>query len=290
MIYFDNAATSLQKPDSVADAVYDAIKNIGNSGRGAHKASLEAGRVIYATRELLARLFHIKECSRIAFTSNATESLNVAIKSLLHTGDHVITTELEHNSVLRPLYEMEANGVELTIIKSDVLGNIKIEDIKSQIKKNTKMVICTHSSNLTGNLLDIKKIGALCKEQSLLFVVDVSQTAGVFSIDVEEQNIDVLCFTGHKGLLGPQGTGGIYVKEGITISPLKSGGSGISTFLKTQPSVMPECLEAGTLNGHGIAGLNASVAYILEKGIDNIERKNKSLCGSSMKVSKRYQI
>ncbi|HHV11369.1 MAG TPA: aminotransferase class V-fold PLP-dependent enzyme [Clostridiales bacterium] len=277
MIYFDNAATSLHKPDSVADAVYAAIRNIGSYGRGSHQASLEAGRVIYAARELLSKLFHVKDCSRIAFTSNATESLNIAIKGLVHPGGHVITTVLEHNSVLRPLYEREAKGAEITIIKSDPLGNINIDDIESHIRENTKMVVCTHSSNLTGNLVDIKKIGDLCKARKLLFVVDAAQTAGVFPIDVEEQKIDVLCFTGHKGLLGPQGTGGIYVREGISVSPLKSGGSGSSTFLKTHPMVMPECLEAGTLNGHGIAGLYAGVSYILDKGVDNLRRKELEL-------------
>lgn len=277
MIYFDNAATSLHKPDSVAVAVYDAVKNIGNSGRGSHKASLDAGRTIYAARELLSILFHIKDCSRVAFTSNATESLNIAIKSLVQSGDHVITTVLEHNSVLRPLYEQEEKGAEITVIKSDSFGNINIDDIKKHIKKNTKMVICTHCSNLTGNLLDIEKIGSLCQERKLLFTVDAAQTAGVFPINVEEQNIDILCFTGHKGLLGPQGTGGIYVREGISISPLKSGGSGSLTFLKTQPMTMPECLEAGTLNGHGIAGLYAGVSYILDKGMDILRKKELEL-------------
>lgn len=277
MIYLDTAATSLQKPDSVADAVYNAIKYMGNSGRGAHEASLEAGRIIYAAREQLARLFHIEDCSRIAFTSNATESLNIAIKGLLHPGDHVITTELEHNSVLRPLYEMELKGVEITVLKSDLLGNIHIDDMEPNIRENTKMIICTHSSNLTGNIIDINSIGSLCKKHQILFVVDASQTAGVLPIDVEDSNIDVLCFTGHKGLLGPQGTGGIYVREGIFVTPLKTGGSGIQTFSKTHPTVMPTCLEAGTLNGHGIAGLYAGVTYVLEKGTEYIYSKEQEL-------------
>lgn len=277
MIYFDNAATSLRKPDTVADAVYAAIKSMGNCGRGSYSASLEAGRTIYATREVLAQLFHIQDPSRIAFTSNATESLNIAIKGLLHEGDHVITTELEHNSVLRPLYEAELIGVELTILPSDLMGCIQVEDIQKSIKKNTKMVICTHSSNLTGNVLDIQRIGTICEETNVLFVVDASQTAGVFPIDVEKQKIDVLCFTGHKGLFGPQGTGGIYMRDGIVVTPLKTGGSGFMTFSKTHPSMMPECLEAGTLNGHGIAGLHAGVSYILEKGTEQIRRKEQKL-------------
>lgn len=277
MIYFDNAATSLQKPDAVVDAVYAAMKTMGNGGRGGHAASLEAGRVIYAAREALAKLFQVKDASRIAFTSNATESLNMAIKGLLQKGDHVITTEIEHNSVLRPLYEVEAKGVELTIIPSDLKGRINSQHIKKNIKENTKMVICTHASNVTGNLIDIKEIGRICEEANVVFVVDASQTAGVFPIHVEEQKIDVLCFTGHKGLLGPQGTGGIYVREGIEISPLKTGGSGFMTFSKTQPSMMPECLEAGTLNGHGIAGLYAGVTYLLEKRIKQVRKKEQKL-------------
>lgn len=277
MIYFDNAATSLQKPETVAEAVYHGIQNMGNSGRGAYEASLEAGRVIYETRDNLAELFHIEDCSRIAFTSNATESLNIAIKGLFKSGDHVVTTELEHNSVLRPLYEMEEKGLELTIVKCDSLGRVSLENIEREIKVNTKGVICTHSSNLTGNVVDIQRIGSLCKQYHLLLAVDASQSAGVFPIDVEKQQIDVLCFTGHKGLLGPQGTGGIYVKEGVSIRPLKSGGSGIQTYSKSQPLIMPELLEAGTLNGHGIAGLHASLIYLNQIGIDTIRKKEQTL-------------
>lgn len=277
MIYFDNAATSLQKPTAVADAVYKAITTVGNSGRGSHDSSLLAGRMIYDTREALGRLFHIENPSRIAFTSNATESLNIAIKGILSEKDHVITTEAEHNSVLRPLYEMKEKGMELAILESDQTGNIPFHQIKERKKENTKMVICTHSSNVTGNLFNIKEIGQICKEEGLLFVVDAAQTAGVFPINVMEQNIDILCFTGHKGLLGPQGTGGIYVREGIDITPLKTGGSGFATFSKTHPNSMPECLEAGTVNGHGICGLHAGVSYILEYGIDKIRETEQKL-------------
>jgi cysteine desulfurase family protein len=268
MIYFDSAATSLYKPDEVADAVYDAIKSMGNSGRGAHGAALEAGRMVYDTRLQLARLFHINDCSRIAFTSNATESLNIAIKGLLHPGDHVITTELEHNSVLRPLYEMQQQGVEISFVKSDSIGRILPDQMKTQILRGTRAVVCTHSSNLTGNVPDIAAIGALCRLHNLIFVVDASQTAGVFPIDVEQMGIDILCFTGHKGLLGPQGIGGIYVGDNISLIPLKTGGSGSQTFHKTHPANMPDLLEAGTLNVPGIAGLHAGVSYLLNTGLD----------------------
>lgn len=277
MIYFDNAATTLHKPQEVIDAVIKAMTSMGNAGRGNTSASMEASHIIFDTRENLAKLFNIKDSSRIAFTCNSTEALNIAIKGALTTGDHVITTMLEHNSVLRPLYEMENKGVELSIIQADKLGNISYDEIKSLIKNNTKSIVCTHGSNLTGNLVDIEKIGKICKEHNLLFIVDASQTAGVFPIDVEKMNIDILCFTGHKSLLGPQGTGGIFVKEGIEVTPLKSGGTGILTYSKTQPSIMPTHLEAGTLNGHGIAGLNAGIEFINKIGMKKIREKEENL-------------
>lgn len=277
MIYFDNAATTLHKPQEVIDAVIKAMTSMGNAGRGNTSASMEASHIIFDTRENLAKLFNIKDSSRIAFTCNSTEALNIAIKGALTTGDHVITTMLEHNSVLRPLYEMENKGVELSIIQADKLGNISYDEIKSLIKNNTKSIVCTHGSNLTGNLVDIEKIGKICKEHNLLFIVDASQTAGVFPIDVEKMNIDILCFTGHKSLLGPQGTGGIFVKEGIEVTPLKSGGTGILTYSKTQPLIMPTHLEAGTLNGHGIAGLNAGIEFINKIGMKKIREKEENL-------------
>ena len=277
MIYFDNAATTLHKPQEVIDAVIKAMTSMGNAGRGNTSASMEASHIIFDTRENLAKLFNIKDSSRIAFTCNSTEALNIAIKGSLTTGDHVITTMLEHNSVLRPLYEMENKGVELSIIQADKLGNISYDEIQSLIKNNTKSIVCTHGSNLTGNLVDIEKIGKICKEHNLLFIVDVSQTAGVFPIDVKKMNIDILCFTGHKSLLGPQGTGGIFVKEGIEVTPLKSGGTGILTYSKNQPSIMPTHLEAGTLNGHGIAGLNAGIEFINKIGMKKIREKEENL-------------
>jgi selenocysteine lyase/cysteine desulfurase len=184
---------------------------------------------------------------------------------------------LEHNSVLRPLYEMEKMGVKLTIVKSNKQGTLDIGDIKNAVTDETKMVVCTHASNLTGNCVDIEAIGKIAHEHGAVFVVDASQTAGVFPIDVQAMGIDVLCFTGHKGLLGPQGTGGIYVKEGLAIRPLKTGGSGVQTYSKSHPVEMPTALEAGTLNGHGIAGLGAAIGYINKTGIDNIREREKEL-------------
>lgn len=277
MIYFDNAATTLQKPKEVIEAVVEAMTSLGNAGRGSTDASMEASHLIFEARENIAKFFNIKDSSNVVFTSNSTEALNIVIKGIFKSGDHVITTALEHNSVLRPLYEMESRGVELSIIESNSIGNISYIDMEKAMKNNTRAIICTHASNLTGNLLDINKIGEICKKNNILFILDASQTSGVFPIDMENMNIDILCFTGHKSLFGPQGTGGICIKDSIDITPLKSGGTGILTFEKKQPQKMPTHLEAGTLNGHGIAGLNAGITFINKIGLDKIRKKEEKL-------------
>ena len=227
MIYFDNAATTLRKPDCVIEAVTEAMGSMGNSGRGVHDGALSAARIIYDTRAALAKLFGAEGPGRIAFTANSTQALNMAIKGLLAPGDHAITTALEHNSVLRPLYELEDRGMELTILGADALGNICYEDFAKAVRSTTRAIVTTHGSNLTGNLLDLARIGSVARAHGLTYIVDASQTAGVFDIDVRRMNIDILCFTGHKGLLGPQGTGGLYVREGVELRPLLSGGSGV---------------------------------------------------------------
>lgn len=277
MIYMDNAATTLHKPDAVKAAVLAAFETMGNAGRGASEPALDASRVIYGTREKLARFFNAESASRIVFTANSTESLNIAIKGLFCPGDHVITTVLEHNSVLRPLYECREHGVELSILGCDEKGNISYDEMESAVKDHTKAIVCTHASNLTGNMIDLKKAGEIVREHGLIFVVDASQTAGVWPVDVQNTGIDVLCFTGHKGLMGPQGTGGMYVRTGVEIRPLLSGGSGIDTYNPHHPSQMPTALEAGTLNGHGIAGLGAAVSFLEETGLDVIREKEQSL-------------
>lgn len=277
MIYFDNAATTLHKPEEVIEAVINAMKFMGNAGRGSSTIALSANRAIYNARENIASFFGISDSSRLAFTSNSTEALNTAIKGVFESGDHIITTVMEHNSVLRPLYEIEKTGVELDIITCDVNGNLKYEDIEKAVRCNTKAIVCTHGSNLTGNLIDIEKIASLCKKHHLIFILDASQTAGVFPIAVEKTGIDILCFTGHKSLYGPQGTGGIYVREGIDIRALKSGGTGIKTFSKPQPDEMPAHLEAGTLNGHGIVGLSAGVDFIRKVSIEEIRNHESQL-------------
>ncbi len=277
MIYLDNAATTMRKPQKVIDAVVQAMSSMGNAGRGVNDASLSASRIIYDTRERICRMVGGTNPRQVVFTCNSTESLNMALRGLLNPGDHVITTMLEHNSVLRPLYDLESKGTKLTIIGCRERGTFDIEDMRKAITSETKMIVCTNGSNLTGNYVDLKPIGELAHENGLLFVVDASQTAGVFPIDVEEMKIDVLCFTGHKGMLGPQGTGGMYVREGVTVRSLKAGGTGVQTYSKTQPAQMPTALEAGTLNGHGIAGLHAALEYLEEYGIDNIRKREQEL-------------
>ena len=277
MIYMDNAATTMHKPKEVIDAVVAAMSSMGNAGRGVNEASLSASRLIYDTREKLCRLFGAEDPRQIVFTANSTESLNIAIKGILNPGDHVIATMLEHNSVLRPLYEMEKKGVRLTIVKSNPEGTLDLADIENAIAPDTKMIVCTNGSNLTGNYIDPEPIGTLARENGVVFVVDASQTAGVFPIDVQKMKIDVLCFTGHKGMLGPQGTGGMYVRKGLSVRPLLSGGSGVQTYSKTHPTEMPTALEAGTLNGHGIAGLHAAVEYLEKTGVDTIRAREQDL-------------
>ena len=277
MIYLDNAATTLHKPDAVKKAVLEAFDTLGNAGRGASEPALGAARMIYGARELLAEFFHAESANCIVFTANSTESLNIALKGLFSEGDHVVTTVLEHNSVLRPLHECRERGCELTVIGCDEKGNISYEELEAAIKENTRAVVCTHASNLTGNMIDLRRVGKIAGRRKILFVVDASQTAGIYPIDVQELGIDVLCFTGHKSLLGPQGTGGMYVRSGVKIRPLLSGGSGVDTYDPFHPSVMPTALEAGTLNGHGIAGLRAAVSYIMETGVDKIREKELSL-------------
>ncbi|MEI3129842.1 MAG: aminotransferase class V-fold PLP-dependent enzyme [Oscillospiraceae bacterium] len=277
MIYLDNAATSLRRPPCVIEAVAQAMQSLGNSGRGVNGGSLSAARVIYDARQKLADLFGCSSPERVCFTSNATEALNTAIFGLFGPGDHVITTDLEHNSVLRPLYRLEKRGVELSFVPADRLGRIALSDFAPLLRPNTRAVITTHASNLTGNLVVLDAVGAFAREHGLLYVVDASQTAGAFSIDMARSGISVLCFTGHKSMMGPQGTGGLCLAEGVEIRPLKTGGTGVQTYLPEQPAAYPTRLEAGTLNGHGIAGLSAAVDFLRETGVAAIHEKETAL-------------
>ena len=270
MIYLDNAATTYKKPQCVIDTVAAALSGMGNAGRGVNEASLDASRLAYRTRLALSDLFGGYGAARTVFTANSTEALNIAIGGLFGPGDHVITTAMEHNSVLRPLYRLQDAGLELTILPADRRGCIDYAAIPGAIRENTRGIVCTHGSNLTGNLFDIGHVGEIAREHGLVFVVDASQTAGVFPIDMRQMHIDALAVTGHKSLMGPQGTGALLVREGLDIRPLKVGGSGIHTYDRHHPEEMPTRLEAGTLNMHGIAGLAAALEYLHEEGMDRI--------------------
>lgn len=270
MIYLDNAATTLYKPQEVIDAVVNAMQHMGNSSRGTHSQALEAAGTVYHARVKVAQEFHCEE-ERVIFTPNSTEALNMAILGSLHRGDHVITTDLEHNSVLRPLHHLEQMGIiTLSFVRADKKGRICYDDFEKLYQENTRAIVCTHGSNLTGNLIDLSRVGEFARSHQLLFIVDASQTAGVLDIDMEKWGIDLLCFTGHKSLMGPQGTGGLCIRGDIEVAPLKFGGTGIESYNQNQPDRYPAHLEAGTLNGHGIAGLLAAIEYIEKIGKDVI--------------------
>ncbi len=278
MIYLDNAATTLCKPPQVSEAVLHALSSMGNAARGAHGGALEASRTVYGTRVKLAKLFGCPRPDHVVFTANSTEALNIAINGLLRPGDHAITTDCEHNSVLRPLYRLEEErGLELSIVPADKQGRVDYGCFERLLKPNTRAVVCTHASNLTGNVLDIARIGEAAHQGGALLIVDASQTAGALPIDMEAMHIDVLCFTGHKGLMGPQGTGGLCIRPGVEVAPWKVGGSGVHSYDKHQPLEYPTRLEAGTLNSHGIAGLSAALDFISEVGLEAIEAKEHAL-------------
>ena len=277
MIYLDNAATTLKKPPVVGQAMLEALQTAGNPGRGAHEPTLHAARLVYETRIALVELFHAEGPSCIAFTVNATQALNTALCGLFGPGDHVITTVCEHNSVLRPLYRLREQGVELSFVGVDPQGRLLYEQFEQLLCPNTKAIVVTGASNVTGNLTDLRAVSAFAKRHGLLLVVDAAQTAGARPIDVQELGIDVLCFTGHKGLLGPQGTGGLYVRPGVQVRPLVVGGSGVHSFSEEHPAEMPTALEAGTLNVPGLAGLGAGVRWILEQGVEALCEKEETL-------------
>ena len=270
MIYLDNAATTRPKPPGVAEAVAKAMNAYGNSGRGAHADALSAARAVYGVRQHLADWFGCLRADHVVFTPNSTAALNIAISGLLQPGDHVISTDWEHNSVLRPLYRLREQGMGLDFLPANSLGQLDYTRLEQLLRPNTKAVVCTHASNLTGDLADIGRVGTFAHNHGLLFILDASQTAGAFPIDMSAQRIDVVCFTGHKGLLGPQGTGGLCVGEGVDIRPWLVGGTGVQSFLETQPEEWPTRLEAGTLNSHGIAGLGAALDYLEARGPNTV--------------------
>jgi cysteine desulfurase family protein len=278
MIYLDNAATTMRKPPQVGEAILAALNTMGNSSRGTHAGSLDAARSIFRARQKLAAFFNCPRADHVVFTSNITESLNIAIRGLVKPGDHVITTDLEHNSVLRPLYSLEAeSGVQLSFVPIDEKGRLDYEAMEGLFRSNTRVVVCTNASNLTGTVVDVRRVADMAHAHGALLIIDAAQTAGTRKVDMQALGADVLCFTGHKGLMGPQGTGGLCIREGVEIRPFKAGGTGVQTYNRQQPSEYPTRLEAGTLNGHGIAGLSAAIDYLNEVGVDAIEAKEAAL-------------
>lgn len=281
IVYLDNAATSFPKPEAMLAAMISYQQTIGaNPGRSGHGLSIDAGRVIYETREILAQLFHIEDPLRIALTKNSTEALNIALQGALQPGDHVLTSSMEHNSVMRPLRFLQSRGVSLSVVPCSPQGEIDPDDIRKAIRKETKMVVLTHASNVTGAIMPIAVIGAIIKEKGdALFCVDAAQTAGVLPIDVQAAAIDLLAFTGHKSLFGPQGTGGLYIRKGLEkrIAPLMMGGTGSRSEFEEQPDFMPDKYESGTPNTIGLAGLGAGVGFILEKTVAAIRNKERQL-------------
>ena len=280
MVYLDNAATSWPKPETVCMEMIKCIKEYGaNPGRSGHRMAMRASEKVYECRENLARLFGVADPLRIVFTSNATEAINLAVKGLLAPGDHVILSGMEHNAVVRPLKKLEPAGVELSFAKTGSNGKVDTADIAGRIKENTKLLIVTHASNVTGTVNDLAPLGRLMKEHKVYFMVDAAQTAGNYPVDVGIMNIDLLAFSGHKGLFGPQGTGGLYIRPGLCLDTLKEGGTGSISESPGQPDFLPDRHESGTLNTPGIAGLNEGVKFILETGIDNIKDHENQLAG-----------
>ena len=270
-MYFDNAATTRLKPPEVARAVAEAITSFGGVGRGVHEASIDAGMTVFAARQKISDMFGGPGPKSVAFASNATEALNVAIQGLLKPGDHAITTAASHNSVLRPLFRMEdEREADVTVVPIGSDGALDYDEVENAFHPSTRLVAVTHASNLTGDVYDIARLADMAHDHGAIIVVDAAQTAGLIPIDMKAQGVDVVCFTGHKSLFGPQGTGGLCVAEGIDIEPLKEGGTGTHSYDRRQVSFMPERLEAGTLNAHGIAGLLAGVEYIEKKGVEAI--------------------
>jgi len=278
MIYLDNAATTFPKPDKVYKEMFDYMKTYAaNPGRGSHDMSIMASTKVLETRQTIGDLFNIEDPFNIVFTSNTTDSLNIAIKGILKAGDHVITTVLEHNSVLRPLNKLKKDGVTTTLLEMDKNGLINPLNLKRNIKKKTKLIIINHASNVIGSIQDVEEIGKIAKENGIIFLVDAAQSAGVLDIDVKRNNIDLLAFPGHKGLLGPQGTGGLYINPKIKLETIKEGGTGSNSGFPEQPDFLPDRFESGTLNTPGIVGLGEGVKFIFEESIDNIRKKEEAL-------------
>ncbi|SFI22124.1 cysteine desulfurase family protein [Tindallia magadiensis] len=277
MVYLDNAATSYPKPKTVIEAVLRQMESVGgNPGRSEHQGGLAASRVMYETRHTLATLLGVADPLRIIFTSNATDSLNLAIKGTLKPGDHVITTSMEHNSVLRPLEALKESGVEVKILEADTKGMVQAKDFEEALQPNTKMLIVTHCSNVTGTIQPVEAIIALARRKGILSLVDASQSTGSIDYNIHQMDPDLLAAPGHKGLLGPQGTGFLYLKEGVLLQEMKQGGTGSQSENLHQPITVPDRYESGTQNAHGLAGLQAGVDFLLKETISAVQEKERN--------------
>lgn len=281
MIYLDNAATSYPKPKGVGQAMMYFLEKVGASpGRSGHRLSIEASHILYQTRERVAELFNGDDPLRIIFTLNVTEAINLALKGLLRPGDQVITSSMEHNSVMRPLRGLEKRGVEVKVVSCSPQGVLYPVDIERAIKKNTKLIVLNHGSNVIGSLLPITVVGEIARKHDILFLVDTAQTAGCYPLDIKKDNIDLLAFTGHKALYGPPGTGGLVLGKRVDtkkLTPLKEGGTGSHSEFEEQPGFLPDLYESGTPNTVGLAGLNAGISFILKEGISKIHQYELSL-------------
>ena len=274
MIYLDNAATSYPKPESVYKRIDYILRHIGgNPGRSGHRMALDASRVIFEAREFAAKFFNIKDASRIVFTKNATEAINVVFKGILKPGDHVVTTSIEHNAVVRPLKRLERDGVKVIRVKADKDGLISPQDVEKAITKHTKLISVVHASNVFGTVLPVTEIGNVCRKKGIIFMIDAAQTAGAMPIDIEALNVDMFAATGHKSLFGPQGTGFLYVKEGIEPLPLVDGGTAEDDDILE----IPDRLESGTMNTPGLCGLGGGIEFLLKEGVEKIRKHEEGL-------------
>lgn len=277
VIYLDNAATTYPKPPSVIEAVVRCFQETANPGRGGHRLALAASRIVFETREKIARFLRAEDESDIIFTLNATEAINLALKGVLKPGDHVVTTSMEHNAVTRPLRALEKRGVEVSRVACGSDGSLEPDSLRSAIKLHTKMIAAILASNVTGTVMPIAEISSIAKEKGLLFMVDAAQGGGFVPLDVKAQSIDLLAFAGHKGLLGPQGTGGLYMRPGLEVEEFKQGGTGSQSESDEQPLIRPDRYESGTLNTPGLAGLGAAITFINEISLPEIRRKEREL-------------
>ncbi len=280
MIYLDNAATSWPKPEAVYQAMNGFMCHVGASpGRSGHRLSIEAGRIVYQAREGLAQLFNIDDPLRIIFTHNATEALNLAINGTLRPGDHAITSSMEHNSVMRPLRALEDRGVELTVVSCSKEGFLDPQEVEKVVRRNTRLIVLNHASNVVGTLLPVAEVGAIARRHGVFFCVDAAQSAGAYPLDIPSMNVDLLAFTGHKSLFGPQGTGGLFIRQGMedVLQPLMRGGTGSRSDSEHQPDFLPDKYESGTPNTVGLAGLGAGVQFVLHHSVDALREREERL-------------